>query len=370
MLPPCTFHGDGHDESPALFSGRWEIRPRDPTSRAARAYSNLSCPIAFSKYDCAFQRRSDAIEFAERRFVPEHCAMPHQSIWEQLDAALPDNQTIHFYGDSVMRETFMSLACMSRELWEPAMPTIEWAAKPRGKPIPGGGHQLTPCHGVPECIEAGRFSTWRDKWRLRIGLTRGRYLNYGVNNAWNVWKKTFPHLPAGDIIVSSLPNVADQVHTHGKNLSERLWGMEDGMRRTQHDVLRFIHGGLTVVHREASPSHFRCPLDSENRDHCDGSFDEADVHAYNGCAPALMEVPTAIHLERRYLLPLARQGKMSYIPTIDMLLERGDWHVGGGSCKGATCGFRDCTHWCLPGPPDEWSRMIMAALTSRNTRDE
>ena len=43
---------------------------------------------------------------------------------------------------------------------------------------------------------------------------------------------------------------------------------------------------------------------------------------------------------------------LRFIEASQMSAERGDRHFGGG----------DCLHWCLPGPPDWWNKVLMLIM--------
>ena len=53
---------------------------------------------------------------------------------------------------------------------------------------------------------------------------------------------------------------------------------------------------------------------------------------------------------------------------VALSLARADAHPGGWVNRGLravanVCGnVRDCMHWCLPGVPDTWARLIQAVL--------
>eukprot|EP00494_Astrolonche_serrata_P028047 UN28312 len=81
-------------------------------------YGNLTCPFEWSKYSCEYQGNSYSDVYSSHlKFInvnkDKQCAVSNRFDVDTFLETL-GTRNLYFFGDSVMREQFISLACM---LW-------------------------------------------------------------------------------------------------------------------------------------------------------------------------------------------------------------------------------------------------------------
>ena len=123
-------------------SGTWQRQTNQPP------FFNLSCPLEWSKYSCAYQEKPYSEEIAHFQF---HSDCGWVTPTEMVRRA--KGRPIFFIGDSLARQQFISLACFT---WDFVSGTdVKWGRE-------------WPCHAQPRCIHGGEHSgfgrgcfTWR-----------------------------------------------------------------------------------------------------------------------------------------------------------------------------------------------------------------
>jgi hypothetical protein len=136
--------------------------------------------------------------------------------------------------------------------------------------------------------------------------------------------------------------------------------------RTALRALRDLPGfrGRVVV-RTVAPPHY------ENGKWYDGGNCLRTRPVRSGeDAAALPETEAAFHAaqveEFRAVAAAAESGRFALLDVSGMMQMRGDGHPGQyGHWPHEKVGFGiDCVHWCLPGPIDAWSELLLHLLTS------
>ena len=301
---------------PALSSlGRSGCKPTRGTWHKTRSdppFYNLSCPLEWSKYSCAYQEKPYSDAVAHFQFHSD-CGGGWLTPAEMVRRAR--GRPVFFIGDSLARQQFISLACST---WEFVSDTdVAWARR-------------WPCHAQPRCVGGGEHSGFERgcfTWSVGGGGSRSQVC-YSIQRLEAVLKLTKPA-----VVVVSLESAHIDVDVYEHHV--------ELIHNTLSSYLTSDSGNFSLIHqifyREASPQHFPTR---------DGGF-EALLTKRN-CTKQLPENSDSqrkANLEQKYLLPLEANRNFRFIPTIAHLASRGDWHVGDGV---GTAG--DCTHWCMPGP--------------------
>ncbi len=299
-------------------------------------YNNLSCPFEWSKYSCAHQRLPGAE--LSRQFALEHL----EQIRGAAAALASANGTrVWLIGDSLVRQIFIAIACAgaatlvrSHVNWSKYWPC---GSTPKADCVVRGVHsgfdigsavwpggfelQYTPIAGSPHFSEPGIIH------RLAQEASEGGAPSFGNADAPPGQPRSTSR--AGDVIV-----VNSGIHKpSSKGVLERVVEL----RR------RLGGGGARVLYLTTPTQHYNTSR---------GQFD-ADADAGGACVPRVASNPRA-ELERAILRP----GNVSLLEYDD--LDLGALHIGRGN---------DCSHYCMPGKPDEVAaRLVDAVLRPGHAR--
>jgi hypothetical protein len=103
-----------------------------------------------------------------------------------------------------------------------------------------------------------------------------------------------------------------------------------------------------LVWRETSPQHFHTP---------GGLFDEALKNKNQWCAPHMAEhaaLADKYNIENRPVLLRFQSARFHVLPVWAVAAEKWNFHAA------------DCTHWCMPGMPDLWLRMLYSMMKAHS----
>jgi hypothetical protein len=359
-------------------------------------YGNLSCPFEWSKFSCLHQGRLAQAERSQALVL---------ETWRRQKLALLDPTTrppllpaaraptpttteaattptrvvlpkkkkslLLLVGDSTMRQVFVALGCFFWQRQEIRDYNVEW-------------EQVSwPCHGTPHCIERGNHSGFNtghfttvfgtlssssstngavdqqhhQQHQLQVFFVpiggSSRYLQPDIVAKWNrEWAATghltfslqqtpqVYNLTNDDTIVYNIglhvPNRTDIYRTFdefGRNLLTR------GPPQEHND-----HHRPTLVYMNTITQHFPTP---------DGRFVEHLIHTMRLADPSnscTANVATNPLLDtERSMIRAGVNADWILSPNDE---ELGLYHVGG----------IDCTHYCMPGPPDVFAHRLLQTL--------
>lgn len=107
---------------------------------------------------------------------------------------------------------------------------------------------------------------------------------------------------------------------------------------------------LRVVWRTTTAGHADCDAHVNPGAASRAAYAQAPAAAAENFGWDKFEHQTGI--VRKMLMKALPRGALRFIEASQMSAERGDRHFGGG----------DCLHWCLPGPPDWWNKVLMLIM--------
>jgi hypothetical protein len=131
-----------NDSVHSISSGKAEDPP-DEQDLQEFLYSNLSCPMEWSKYSCVHQKNNFDAALAGINFSLSH----QKEILKSFQFVPPDRSRLVFIGDSLTRQVFISIACLLDGLHSSIV------AETRGQWL-----QKWPCHGSSNCVKGGKHS--------------------------------------------------------------------------------------------------------------------------------------------------------------------------------------------------------------------
>ena len=289
-------------------------------------YFNLSCPFEWSKYSCVHQGALRRAELTRNRvFVPDDgCQLLSPSLDDMyLFGDNSRNRTLHFHGDSLLRQVMTSLGCIlnQKQLVNHHFTSVGWKECPL----------KFPCHGTKNCVPCGQHSGYdhadivlKSGAKLKY-LWTGKGLQYGA----------LDEIKTGDVLIL-------ESGIHGNTL------------HTTEKMLR-IHKDL-IDNREIYVIWLITPQDAFMT--LSGSY-----------SPNNIDWKT--HLCRKNSIPVRSRDEwiglhrhndtfkhLHGIIELEQLENQGDCKVGNGVGKDG-----DCAHYCMPGPTDVLASALYTQLT-------
>ncbi|WVZ73844.1 hypothetical protein U9M48_022102 [Paspalum notatum var. saurae] len=347
-----------------VASGQWV-----PDDAAAPYYTNATCPFIDSRQDCMRYGKPALDSILRWRWQPRGCDLP------RFDAAaflrLVRHRSMAFVGDSVARNHMQSLMCLlaGAEQPEEAEPkdcvhctrtyryrahnftvTVFWAPfLVRWNLTRAGALQFMDPHNV--------FLDEPDpEWARRLDA-----YDYVVLNAAKWFTRPVVLHDRGRVLGCS--DCAD----HGAAAAAAYVPPHRAVRAAFRTALRALrddpgfHGRVVV--RTVAPPHY------ENGKWYDGG-NCLRTRPLRSDEAGLPETEAAFHAaqveEFRAAASAAELGRFVLMDVSEMMQMRGDGHPGQyGHWPHEKVGFGiDCVHWCLPGPIDAWSELLLHLLTN------
>ncbi|MED6207679.1 Protein trichome birefringence-like 14 [Stylosanthes scabra] len=335
--------------------GRWVPDSRRPL------YSGFGCKQWLSSmWSCRMTQRPD-FSFENYRWQPVNCDMPEFDSSSFLRKM--QDKTIAFIGDSLGRQQFQSLMCMTTGGEENLeVQNVGWEyglVKPRGAIRPDGWAYRFPqtnttilyywsaslCDLVPlnvsDKLSDVAMHLDRPPAFMRRFLDRFDVLVLNTGHHWNRGKLTANRWV---------------MHVDGKpNEDEILAEIPNAKNFTIYNVVRWLdlqldsHPRLKAFFRTISPRHFY------NGDWNTGGSCDNTIPFTNGT-----EVTRDRSMDQT--IEGALKGTKIKILDITALSQlRDEAHMSRYTARGMQ-NSSDCLHWCLPGIPDTWNELLVAQI--------
>ncbi|KAL1566846.1 Protein trichome birefringence-like 16 [Salvia divinorum] len=334
--------------------GKWVIDDNRPL------YSGFGCKQWLSSmWACRLTQRMD-FEYEKLRWQPQDCKM--QDFAPRKFLQRMQDKTLAFIGDSLGRQQFQSLMCMVT-----------------------GGKERADVQDVGReyGLVKARRAIRPDGWAYRFPITNTTILYYWsaslcdlepiegsnpVNFAMHLDRPPAflqRYLHKFDVLVLNTGH-----HWNRGKINANRWvmyvnGIPNSNRKTSdiggaknltiHSIVKWVDAqlplfpGLKAFLRTLSPRHFfngewntggTCdnptPLSGGKEVLKDDSIDFVAAHAVRGTNVKLLDITALSEL-------------------------RDEGHISRYSIK-ATPGVQDCLHWCLPGIPDAWNKILFAQI--------
>lgn len=277
----------------------------------------FDCPFMMWKWWCPFD------------LPPLYDVTEYNSIVRQTYENMTTVNVMFFYGDSISRQQFISLACSFHALDLVANYSINWGKTWAG-PVNGGVH-------------SGFFTA-------EVTLRNGVRLKSLNDNKWNANTILRQNLPQGSIVVASFYEHYD---AYISPTNARRW-VEDWMsfvsfaQKTSHQwqwVIREPHRRAEMVN---------------NASVCGASAEDT--------LPIDCSVPYTWLVSRDEVVAQSTYTPI-WISTYFQSLELYAYHPGKQpdivrAIRGHGKYMSDCVHFCMPGFPDIWNLKMMKALNT------
>ncbi|AQK74513.1 Protein trichome birefringence-like 20 [Zea mays] len=350
--------------------GEWVPDP------AAPYYTNATCPFIDSRQDCMKYGRPGLDSILRWRWQPHGCNLP------RFDPAaflgLVRHKSMAFVGDSVARNHMQSLMCLLSKIGSVAARARAQVEYPQ---------EMQP----KDCIHCTRTYHYREHnftvtvfWApflVRWNLTRAGALqfmdphNVYLDEADPEWARQvagYDYVVLNGATWFTRPVV---LHERGRVLGCSDCGDPNAtfvpphhaVRASFRTALRALREAPgfrgKVVVRTVAPPHY------ENGKWYDGGNCLRTRPMRSG-ETGLPDTEAAFHAaqveEFRAAASAAPPGRFVLLDVSEMMQMRGDGHPGQyGHWPHEKVGFGiDCVHWCLPGPIDAWSDVLLHLITN------
>jgi hypothetical protein len=343
-----------------VAKGEWVPDP------AAPSYTNATCPFIDSRQDCMKYGKPGIDSILRWRWQPHGCDLP------RFDPAaflrLVRHKSMAFVGDSVARNHMQSLMCL--------LSKVEYPQEIQPK----------------DCIHCTRTYHYREHnftvtvfWTpflVRWNLTRAgaqQFMdphNVYLDEADPEWARAvggYDYVVLNGAKWFTRPVV---LHERGRVLGCSDCGDPNAtyvpphraVRASFRTALRALRDEATgfrgkVVVRTVAPPHY------ENGKWYDGG-NCLRTRPSRSDETGLPETEAAFHAaqveEFRAAASAAAPGRFVLLDVSEMMQMRGDGHPGQyGHWPHEKVGFGiDCVHWCLPGPIDAWSDLLLHLIAN------
>ena len=338
-------------------SGHWAFV--ENVQERMAPYNHLSCPFALSKYDCtalAFLRQQQMQPTPDARariaekvtFEATSCTLEHSDPSALLRKLA--GLRIVFYGDSISKQHFISFVC---HLWTAARrnaPTswnpyarLPWLGRPHSKCAGSSSRGHPPgCGNVASGPHSDFFRGCVDFPVAETTTSVCYFQRFGESLIEEppdiiIWNERSLHSPSPHKFRAEITKVLERLA----------------------EITRDRSSPLLTLYRESAPQHF--PERFPNNDSGLGSGDHKMYENDGGllqktCCADSVAVDIEVGSWRRAVeleLILA-----AGLPMLRLYSASASYLSGRLSHPG----LPDCSHWCMPGVPDHWTRLLFNAL--------
>ncbi|XP_028774759.1 protein trichome birefringence-like 23 [Neltuma alba] len=349
-----------HTENCDLFTGDWIPNPSGP------AYTNETCEFIEGHQNCLTNGRPDT-GYLNWRWHPRDCELPQFSAKQFLK--LMRNKHWALIGDSISRNHVQSWLCLLSKGEKPVMIYHDEEYRSRKWRFPSYNFTMSVIWS-PFLVEAAIFEDMNGVSTSEVELHLDK-----LHSEWTDEYQSFDYVIISTgkwFLKSSIYYENDTVlgchNCPKRNLTEL--GFDFAYRKTIQQVLNFVatsnHKGM-IFFRTSTPDHF------ENGEWFSGGTCNRTAPVKEGEIEMkdLNQILRDIELDEftKAAVNASRNGvNLKLLDLSPLSLLRPDGHPGPYRqfhpfAKGQNAQVQnDCLHWCLPGPIDSWSDIVMAMV--------
>ncbi|XP_062160765.1 protein trichome birefringence-like 37 [Alnus glutinosa] len=316
-----------------LFQGKWVFDASYPL------YDSSSCPFIDPEFDCQKYGRPDK-QYLKYAWKPDSCDLPR---FDGLDFLRRwRGKKIMFVGDSLSLNMWESLSCMIHA----SVPNTKTAFE-RKDPLSYVSFQdysvTLFLYRTTYLVDLVKEDVGRV---LDLDSIKGgnawRGMDMLIFNTWHWWTHTGKSQPWDYIREgSNLYEDMDRLSAFSKGLTTWANWVDQNVDPTKTKV--FFQG--------ISPTHYQGKEWNEPKKNCKGEVQPLPGSTYPAGAPPATVVVNNV------LSKISCPVYLLDITTLSQLRKDGHPSAYSGEHSG-----NDCSHWCLPGPPDTWNQLLYAAL--------
>ncbi|KAF7100678.1 hypothetical protein CFC21_102161 [Triticum aestivum] len=340
-----------------IFRGEWV-----PDDGGEPYYTNRTCPLIQEHQNCMKYGRPD-LGFLRWRWRPAQCELPRFDAAAFFDAVR--GRSMAFVGDSLARNHMQSLMCLLSKLEYPK--DISTTKNQEFRTLYYESYNFT-------------ISTFWSPFLVKANQSDA---DYGSGRLWNIYLDEpddawLPGVAGADYLVLSAANwfTRPSLFYESGRLVACHYCLVPGvpdltLRHSQRVAFRTVlravtsHPGFkgTAIVRTVSPTHFEGGEWNKG-----GDCRRTRPYAANETRMAglSLDFHTAQVEEFAQEEEAARRrggggARLVLMDTTAAMLLRPDGHpsrYGHWAHENVTL-YKDCVHWCLPGPIDAWNEMLL-----------
>ena len=314
--------------------------------RDHKLYYNLSCPFEWSKYSCAHQGQADRA-MAARDYALQH------SIWQYNHSFgsrqhSQERRRLLMVGDSTVRQLFIAVGCrfwLQGNAIEEYM--LDWAPK------------NWPCQWTSNCISNGTHSGFNVG---SIRMYNGNEIHYlphsgslqraesNIVARWIQELNTNRSITFGtNLIMHTSPHILDRDDIVLYNV-----GLHNGPADNLKDeLLQPATFGKSLLQQANRPTFIAMTTITQHFNTSNGQYTRTKKGL--SCVPNV-----TINPRREVELHVWKPGE-----NVDLIFDYDDLELGNLHIN---MGGTDCTHYCMPGPPDVAASRLVQVLEELRDR--
>ncbi|KMT01818.1 hypothetical protein BVRB_9g210100 [Beta vulgaris subsp. vulgaris] len=330
-----------------MFDGRWVYKPKEKPK-----YNSIKCPFIEEKMNCRKNGRPD-FEYEKWRWEARDCKIPLFDGRDMLERLR--NKRVIIVGDSLNRNMWESLSCLLYSSIHRSR--VEVRAKFRDyKVLKAKDYNTTvEFHWSPFLVDfdtnhkSGKKVLVLDKLSSNSKLWQGADVMVFNSGHWWTHRGKFK---------------AWDFFQYKGQLLEKMkiqLAYDRGMRTWEKWIKDNVDPKKTIVFfRSISANH------NVGKRWCYNSTQPIMDDSYQNPFPKLM-----VYIIERLIEGMSKSN-VKYLNITKLSQYRNDAHpsvYGNGKWKIYTTKYKrflpsnaDCSHWCLPGLPDTWNRLLYASL--------
>lgn len=340
-----------------LFKGQWI-----PALRGSSYYTNSSCTTIPDSKNCFKHGRKDS-HFLNWRWRPEQCELP--GFDHSMFLQILRGKKMAFIGDSVSRNHMDSLLCLLSQ--EETPKDIYKDSEDRFRKWYFPNHDFTlmmlwsrflivgqerMVNGSGSSIFDMQLDKTDDDWARELPN-----LDYAIISDGH-WFFRVMYLHEGDKLVGC-------VYCNQPNITN--YNSDFPFRMAFRTAFSYINNGckecrkLVTVLRTFAPAHFQNGA-WDTRGYCNRTGPASEAEVDFGMFEWQLRNAQMEELERARKEGMKKGQRFEVLDVTRAMLMRPDGHPGEHWGNKWMRGYNDCTHWCLPGPVDMWSELLLAVL--------
>ncbi|KAL7151074.1 hypothetical protein ABFS83_04G007000 [Erythranthe nasuta] len=333
-----------------MSKGKWIIDESYPL------YNNFSCPFIDEGFNCVGNGRLNN-DYMKWRWLPQDCEIPRFNATKMLE--LIRGKRLVFVGDSINRNQWESMLCL-----------LMGGVKDPKKVYEARGRKITKERGT----YSFKFEDYRctveyyvshflvHESKARIGKKRTQSLRIDtIDKGSSRWR-------GADILVFNTAHWWN----HHKTKAGINYYQEGDQVHPKLDVTEAFRRSLSTwaswIDKNINPRKTRIFFRSSAPSHFSGGLWNTGGHCKEAFRP-INETFTSTDYPEKNLVIEETISKMrnpvTFLNITRLSDYRPDAHPSIYGRKTINPGVQDCSHWCLPGVPDNWNQLLYYYLQSR-----
>ncbi|KAL3648110.1 hypothetical protein CASFOL_009078 [Castilleja foliolosa] len=339
-----------NEEKCDITKGRWVWDESYPL------YTNVTCPFIDEGFSCQTNGRLDK-DYMKWRWQPQDCDIPRFNATKMLE--LIRGKRLVFVGDSINRNQWESMLCL-----------LMGGVKDPKKVYEVRGRKITK--------ERGNYCFKFEDYKCTVEFYVSHYLVHESKAKIGRKKRTqtlridtmdkgSSRWKGADILVFNTAHW----WSHSKTKAGINYYQEGDKVHPRLDVTKAFERALSTwaswIDNYINPHKTRIFFRSSSPAHFSGGKWNTGGHCKEAFRP-VNETFTSNYPEKNMIVEeiIGRmKNNVTFLNVTRLSDYRPDAHPSKYGRKSVSPGVQDCSHWCLPGVPDNWNELLFYYLQLR-----